>query len=79
MKSSTSKAPLHAQDFPLIEIVSEEGDYGSVDVLSQECEDKIDDLVLSLNDDFNENQSSVLQNDIEIKIGSAVNNDSSSE
>ena len=26
MKSSTSKAPLHAQDFPLIEILSEEGE-----------------------------------------------------
>ena len=36
MKSSTSKAPLHAQDFPLIEILSEEGDYGSVDVSSQQ-------------------------------------------
>ena len=63
MKYSTSKAPLHAQDFPLIEILSEEGDYGLVDVSPQECEDKIDDPVVSLNDDCNENQSSVLQND----------------
>ena len=52
MKSSTSKAPLHAQYFPLIEILSEEGDYGSVDVSSQQCEDKIDDPIVSLNDDF---------------------------
>ena len=39
----------------------------------------MDDPVVSLNDDCNENQSLVLQNDIEIKIGSAANNDSSSE
>ena len=79
MKSSTSKAPLHAQYLSVIEILSEEGDYGSVDVSSQECEDKMDDPVVSLNDDFNENQFPVLQNDREIKIWSAVNNDSSSE
>ena len=40
MKSSTSKAPIHAQDLPLIRILSEEEDYGSVEVLSQECEIK---------------------------------------
>ena len=79
MKYSTSKEPLHTQYFPLIEILCEEGDYGSVDVSSQECEDKMDDPVVSLNDDCNENQSLVLQNNTEIKIGSLVNNDSSSE
>ena len=79
MKSSTSKAPVHAQDFPLIEILSEEGDYGSVEVSSHDCEEKMDDHVVSLNNDCNENQLSVLLNDTEIKIGSALNNDSSSE
>ena len=34
MKSSTSKAPVHVQDFPFIEILSEEEDYGSVEVSS---------------------------------------------
>ena len=34
MKSSTSKEPVHAQNFPFIEILSEEEDYGSVDVSS---------------------------------------------
>ena len=63
MKSSTSKAPVHAQDFPFIEILSEEGDYGLVEVSSQECGEKIDDHVVSLNNDCNENQSLVLPND----------------
>ena len=39
----------------------------------------MDVLVVSLNNDCNENQSPVLPNDTKIKIGSALDNDSSSE
>ena len=38
----------------------------------------MDNLVVSLNNDYNENHSSVLPNDKEIKLESALNNDSSS-
>ena len=63
MESSTSKALVHVQDFPFIEILSEKEDYGSVEVSSQECEEKMDNHVVSLNNDCNENQSPVLPND----------------
>ena len=56
MKSSTSKAPVHVQDFPFIKILSEEEDYGSVEVSSQECEEKMDNPIVSVNNDHNENQ-----------------------
>ena len=39
----------------------------------------MDNPVVSLNNYYNENQSPVLPNDKEIKLGSALNNDSSSE
>ena len=47
MKSSTSKEPLHDQYSPLIKIISEEGDYGSVDIASLECEEKMDNPVVT--------------------------------
>ena len=64
MKYSTSKVPVRAQNLPFIEILSEEEDYGSVEVSSQECEEKMDNPIVSLNNDYNENQSLVLPNDI---------------
>ena len=64
---------------PFIEILSEEEDYGSVEVSSQECDEKMDNPIVSVNNDYNEDQSPVLPNDKEIKRGSALDNDSSSE
>ena len=79
MKSSTSKEPVHVQYLPFIEILSEEEDYGSIEVSSQECEEKMDYPVVSLNNDCNENQSPILPNETKIKIGSTLDNDSSSQ
>ena len=39
----------------------------------------MDNPIVSVNNDYNENQSSVMPNDKEIKLGSALDNDSSSE
>ena len=39
----------------------------------------MDNPIVSLNNDYNENQSSDLPNDKEIKLGSTLDNDSSSE
>ena len=52
MISSAPITTLQVQDSSLIEILSEEEDYYSVDLSSQEHEDKIDNPVASLNDVF---------------------------
>ena len=79
MKSSTLKEPVHTQDLSFIDILSEKEDYRSVEVSSREYEEKMDNPVVSLNNDYSENQSLILPNNKEIKLGCALNNNSSSE
>ena len=77
MISSASITPLWFQDSSLIKILSEEEYYYSMDLYSQEHEDKIDNPVASPNVGFDGSQSPILQNDTEIKRGYSFTNDSS--
>ena len=70
---------LQLGDSSLIKILSEEEDYCSMDLSSQEHEDKIDNPVASPNDGFYGGQPPVMQNDTWIKRISSFTNDSSSE